>query len=409
MHILLLSDNFSPETNAPANRGFEHAKAWVAAGHRVTVITCAPNFPQGKVYDGYRNSLWQTENMDGIEVIRVWSYMTRNEGFARRILDFVSYMVTGFIASFFVRRIDVIVGTSPQFFTACAAWAVSLFRRRPWVFELRDIWPESIRAVSGMQNSRVLDLLEKLELFLYRSADAIVAVTPSFKRNLIDRGIDGAKISVATNGVDLSRFARVPRDEALEASLKLQGKFVAGYIGTHGMAHHLETLVDAAEMLEQHPEGGDIRFLLVGDGASKSAIEQRARECGLANMIFVDPVSREEVARYWSLLDASIVHLKDTPLFSTVIPSKIFECMAMGIPVLHGVRGDSAEIIEECGAGILFEPENATELATGILELAENAPLRKRLADNAVAAAPRFDRTVLAAGMLKVLQTLKPA
>ncbi len=206
MHILFLSDNFPPEVNAPASRTFEHCREWVAAGHKVTVITCAPNFPKGVVFEGFRNRLWQKSEVDGITVIRVWSYITKNEGFAKRILDYVSYMFTAFWASLFVRRVDVIVGTSPQFFTACAAYAASVFKRRPWVFELRDIWPESIRAVGAAKDSMLLDWLEKLELFLYRRADAVISVTHAFKRNLITRGIDGAKIAVVTNGVDTTRF-----------------------------------------------------------------------------------------------------------------------------------------------------------------------------------------------------------
>jgi len=187
MHILFLTDNFPPEANAPASRTFEHCREWVKAGHQVTVITCVPNFPKGKVFEGYRNKLWQSEEMDGIRVIRVWSYITANEGFAKRILDYVSYMVTASIAALFVRRVDLIIGTSPQFFTACAAYATSVMKRRPWVFELRDIWPESIRVVSAMKHSRVLDFLERVELFLYRKSTAIVSVTHAFKKNLIDR------------------------------------------------------------------------------------------------------------------------------------------------------------------------------------------------------------------------------
>ncbi|MCB1637067.1 MAG: hypothetical protein KDI51_20935, partial [Xanthomonadales bacterium] len=147
MHILFLSDNFPPEVNAPASRTFEHCREWVRAGHKVTVITCAPNFPKGKVFEGYRNRLWQRERMDGIEVIRVWSYITANEGFTRRILDYLSYMFMAILAGPFVRRIELVVGTSPQFFTACAAYVVSRYRRVPYVFELRDLWPESIKAV----------------------------------------------------------------------------------------------------------------------------------------------------------------------------------------------------------------------------------------------------------------------
>ena len=400
MHILFLTDNFPPETNAPASRTYEHTREWVKAGHQVTVITCVPNFPKGKVFDGYRNRLWQAETVDGIRVIRVWSYITANEGFAKRTLDYMSFMATGFVASLFVRRVDVVVGTSPQFFTVCAAYVTSLFKRIPWVFELRDLWPESIRAVGAMGNSKMLDRLERLELFLYRKADHIVTVTESFKRNLIDRGVSSTKITVVTNGVDASKFCPRPKDQDLVKRFGLQGKFVAGYIGTHGMAHSLETILDAAELLKSVPGGDRFQFVLLGEGANKVSLKKSATQRGLDNVTFIDPVSKQEIARYWSLLDVAVIHLKKTELFTTVIPSKLFECMAMGIPVLHGVQGESAEIVERESVGLLFEPENAQALCNQLLTLSDNQKLYQRLQTQGPASAQKYDRSALAGDML---------
>lgn len=402
MHILFLTDNFPPEVNAPASRTFEHCREWVKAGHEVTVITCAPNFPKGKVYEGYRNRLWQHETTDGIRVIRVWSYISANEGFALRTLDYVSYMVSAVLAAPFVRKVDLIVGTSPQFFTACAAYAASRTRRVPYVFELRDLWPESIRAVGAMKEGRALRALERLELFLYRKAARVVSVTQSFKRNLVERGVDPAKIAVVTNGVDGSRFTPRPKDADLVARHGLAGKFVAGYVGTHGMAHALETVLDAAKRFQG--AGDDrFRFLLLGDGARKQALVARAEELGLRNIVFVDSVPKDEVARYWSLIDVSIIHLRRTELFTTVIPSKLFECLGMGIPVLHGVAGESAEIVEREGVGLVVEPENAEALSAGLARLADDPELLARLRARCLAAAPTYDRSVLARRMLDVL------
>ncbi len=406
MHILFLTDNFPPEVNAPASRTFEHCREWVKAGHKVTVVTCAPNFPKGKVFDGYRNRAWQTEEMDGIRVIRVWSYITANEGFVKRILDYQSFMVTATLASPFVRGVDVVVGTSPQFFTACAAYVVAGMKRVPWVFELRDLWPESIRAVGAMKESKALDWLEKLELFLYRKANAVVSVTNAFRDNLIGRGIDGAKIHVVTNGVDISRFNPREKDAELVRELGLEGKFVAGYIGTHGMAHALETLLEAAAKLKARPDGDRYRILLLGDGARKAELVAQAQAKGLDNVLFVDSVSKEQVVRYWSLLDVSIIHLRKTELFTTVIPSKLFECMGMGIPVLHGVAGESAGIVEKEGAGIVFEPENADALCDGLARLAADRALYDQYRSNALAGAHNYDRSVLAGRMLGVLEGL---
>lgn len=403
MHILFLTDNFPPEVNAPASRTFEHCRQWVEAGHRVTIITCAPNFPSGRLHEGYRNHLWRRETMDGMTVVRVWSYISANKGLLLRSLDYASYMVSAILASCFVRKVDVVVATSPQFFTACAGAVAAAMRRKPFVFELRDLWPESIRAVGAIKSPLIIGWLERLELFLYRRAAAVVALTHAFKADLIRRGVDGGKIFIVTNGVDLTRFAPRARDESLAERYGLTGKFTVGYIGTHGMAHALDTLLDAARQLALRRDGRDIRFLLLGDGASKKALMARAEQMGLTSVLFLDSVAKDQVARYWSLLDVSVVHLKDTELFATVIPSKLFEGMAMGIPVLHGVRGESAGIVEREGVGLTFEPENADSLVEALLKMSAGDDLRLQFATRARQAALRYDRSALAAGMLGVL------
>lgn len=406
MHILFLSDNFPPEVNAPASRTYEHCREWVKSGATVTVITCAPNFPQGKVFDGFKNKLWQSELMDGIRVIRVWSFITANEGFLRRILDYISFMVSSTIASLFVRKVDVIVGTSPQFFTVCAAWVVSAFKRVPWVFELRDLWPESIKAVGAMDNSFAIRMLEKLELFLYHQATCIVTVTNTFKSILIQRGVDGKKIQVTTNGVDLERFIPQAKDEGLIHALGLKNKFVVGYIGTHGMAHGLETLLDAAKLIQDGSCEDDMRFLFLGNGAKKSDLITYAKDKKILNVIFLDSISKDEVAKYWSLLDVSIIHLRKTELFNSVIPSKLFECMGMGIPVLHGVPGESAQIVITEQVGEIFESENPTQLAQLLLGLKNNADRIYNYKKNGINAARLYDRTHLAKKMLSILDGL---
>jgi hypothetical protein len=405
MHILFITDNFPPEVNVPASRTFEHCREWVRAGHQVTVMTCVPNFPNGRVYEGYKNKLVQTENMGGIDVIRVWSYITANEGFVKRILDYVSFMVSAVGVSPRVKAPDLVISTSPQFFSACAAYLISRMKQVPFVFELRDIWPESIKAVGAMKSSLIIRMLEKIEIFLYHHAVKIVSVTHSFKNTLIRRGVPGDKITVVTNGVDLERFRPREKDADLKEKYGLEGKFVAGYIGTHGMAHALETLLEAADQV-RHQAGGDrFRFILLGNGARKAHLLEKAKEMDLDNVIFIDSVPKEDVAKYWSLLDVSIIHLRKTPLFTTVIPSKLFECMGMGIPVLHGVMGESAKMVEKHGVGMLFEPENADALCRGLQTLAGDPDVYKKMTRNCLAAAPEYDRKNLAARMLAELET----
>jgi glycosyltransferase involved in cell wall biosynthesis len=406
MHILFLTDNFPPEVNAPASRTHEHCREWVAAGHKVTVITCAPNFPGGRVFDGYRNSWRQQESIDGIEVIRVWTYIAANAGFGRRVLDYLSFMVTAFMCGLSVRRPDVIVGTSPQFFTVCAAWALAAMKRRPFVFELRDLWPDSIKAVGAMRQSFAIRLLEKLELFLYRRSALIVSVTHSFKRILGERGIDTRKIEVVTNGVDMTRFSRRPKNAELMRKLGLEGKFVGGYIGTHGMAHGLDTLLEAARRLAAGDAADKFRIVLLGDGAEKARLRAEAERLQLRNVVFVDTVPKNLVADYWALLDVSIIHLRKTELFGSVIPSKLFECLGMGVPVLHGVAGESADIVRREHAGWVFEPENVDQLVAGLEQLQANPDELTRFADNCAKAAQNYDRSVLAARMLAALSSV---
>jgi glycosyltransferase involved in cell wall biosynthesis len=400
MHILFLTDNFPPEVNAPASRTFEHCREWVKLGEQVTVITCAPNFPRGKVFSGYRNRLQQVEIIDGIRVIRVWSYITANEGFVRRSLDYMSFMVSATISSLFVKKVDVVIGTSPQFFTVCAAYVVGLLKRVPWVFELRDIWPESIKAVGSMSDGFLYRSLEKLELFLYKKASRIVALTQSFKKELVSRGIAAERIDVVTNGVDLSLFKPRSKNETLLKKLGLENQFIAGYIGTIGMAHGLETLLEAAEILQSAPGAENIHLIILGDGAKKNNLKQLTAHKQLKNISFIDTVTKSEVGDYWSLLDVSIIHLKKDPLFEKVIPSKLFECMAMGIPVVHGVLGESAEIVSRLGVGKTIAPEHPQVIAQEILHLAMNDQELQQIKEAALKAANQFDRKYLAQSML---------
>jgi glycosyltransferase involved in cell wall biosynthesis len=407
VHILFLSDNFPPEVNAPASRTFEHCREWVLLGHQVTVITCTPNFPRGRVYDGYRNRLWASEYIEGIRVIRVWSYIAANEGFFKRTLDYMSYMFSAICAAPFVSKVDLIVGTSPQFFTACAARVVSAYKRVPWVFELRDIWPESIRAVGAMKESRILDALEKLELYLYRTADAIVTVTHSFKSSLITRGVEASKIHVITNGVDIERFSPQEKDTQLEALYSLSGKFVVGYIGTHGLAHALDTILDcAASFKNSSTEENAFVFLFIGDGSEKARLIERQKLDNLDNVIFIESVSKNEVTRYWSLLDCSVIHLRKSELFKTVIPSKLFESMGMGVPVLHGVAGESARIVEDEGVGLVFESENSSDLRLKLEKFSSDVLLFESLKTNCLISAKNYDRKVLANNMCTVLNQI---
>lgn len=402
MHILFLSDNFPPETNAPASRLHEHARRWVKAGHRVTVITCAPNFPQGRVHDGYRNAWYQRTSLDGIDVVRVKTFIVANKGFLLRTLDYISFMVAGFFAGLFQQKPDVVVATSPQFFAAVGGWMLAALRRVPFVFELRDLWPASLEAVGALKGSRAIRIFEHLELFLYRHARAVVCVTEAFVDDLVRRGIERQKLHVVTNGVDLDQYRPAPRSAAFARELGVEGRFVVGYVGTHGMAHALDKVLDAAAILRDQAQ---IHFLFVGDGAAREELIDKARALALPNVTFHSSLPKEKMPEVWATCDLALVHLRDTPLFATVIPSKIFEAMGMGVPlVLAGPAGEASRIIERAGAGVVLPPEEPEALAASIASLAADRDLVKSMARASRAAAPLYSRDHLATAMLQVLQ-----
>lgn len=401
MKILVISDNFPPEVNAPASRTYEHCKLWVQKGADVTVITCAPNFPQGVVYPGYENKFFQREVIDGIKVIRVWTYIAENKGFIKRVLDYLSFSASSFFAGI-SQPFDIVIATSPQFFTTFSAYALSKLRRKPWVFELRDLWPESLVAVGALNNRRIIRWLERLEIGLYRDSASVVAVTEAFKENLVERGVDRNKIKVVTNGVNLSKFSPRPKDTELETKLGLKGKFVVGYIGTHGMAHGLDFIVRTLP----HVPSEKIHFLFVGDGAEKQNVRSLAQSIGVANASFLDPVSKDEIGRYISLTDVALVPLRKSDTFKSVIPSKIFEFSAMGKPLLLGVDGQARKIVEQHQAGLFYEPENQHCLIKQLHRLYDDPELYEKLQIGCIQLAKSFDRAALAEKMLADLSEI---
>ena len=407
MRILFLSDNFPLETNAPATRLYEHAVHWVKAGHQVTVVTCAPNFPEGKLFPGYRNAWRQVEVFDGIRVVRVKTYITANEGVLKRTLDYLSFMLMGFLGGLLEKRPDVVVATSPQFFAAIGGWALSVAKWRPFVFEVRDLWPASIIAVGAIKKSPVIRFLEHVEMFLYRRADTIIPVTHAFKREMIECGIDASKISVVINGVDVSRYTPLPRDPVAAAEFGLDGKFVAGYMGTHGMAHALPKVLEAAERLLDEP---DIVFFFAGSGsgsgAERAKVERLVVERGLHNVRLIPRQPKERMPALWSLCDVSIVPLRDTPVFATVIPSKIFESMAMGVPILMSLpEGEATGMIREAGSGLCVPPEDPAAMANALRLLKSNRTYWNTLRDAGIKSAPQFSRGNLAARMIRIFES----
>lgn len=407
MRILVLTDRFTPEIAAPSFRLMDHAQEWLRAGHQVTVVTCVPNFPRGVPFEGYTNRLYQEEWIRGVRVIRVWSYLAPNVGTIKRTLDYLSYM---FAAVFFAWRypaFDVLLASSPPLFVAAAGYAVATIRRRPWVFEIRDLWPASIKAVNASKGLG-LRLLEKLEMFLYRKADRIISLTDSFKDELTERGISPDKNDIVTNGVDAEQFsAQQVRFDARPVLGVSAEDFLAAYIGTVGMAHGLRTVLDAAEMCRERKH---VRFLIMGEGAERAKLEAEAKSRGLTNVMFKDFVPHDQVPSFLAALSAAIVHLKPDPLFLTVIPSKIFENMAMGTPMVYAVEGESARIVAEAKAGVCIPSGDAKAMADTILALDADRPRLRELGRNGVEVVHRqYSRRVKAQAAIRTLELAREA
>lgn len=401
MRLLFLTDNFPPEVNAPANRTYEHCKEWVKQGVEVTVITCFPNFPKGKVYPGYTNKLYQKEIIDGIKVIRVWTYITANEGFIKRILDYISFAIAAFFAGLFTKT-DLIVATSPQFFTAISGWFLHIFKGKKWVMEVRDLWPESIVAVGAMKKNAFIRFFEKVEKRLYKSADRIVVVTDAFKAKIIERGINGDKIYVHKNGANLEMYIPDAKPQNLVEKHQLQDKFVLAYIGTHGLAHGLDFILNAAQKLQNtHPQ---IFFLFMGDGANKQNLIELSKNLQLNNVLFLDSVDKKQVVNYLNLMDVALVNLKKSDTFLTVIPSKIFEAAAVKKPILLGLLGETKQIIDKYNAGLCFEPENEADFIAKTIQIASDTSIYNQSVEGCTVLANDFDRKKIA---LEMLQTLK--
>lgn len=395
MNVLVVSHNFPPETNALANRTWEHATHWVADGGHVEVLTDVPSFPEGEVYQGYENR-YLREDVDGIVIHRCPLLAFENRGAARRAVLYASFMMSAIWHS---RRIlrdpDVVVASSPHLLAGVAGFVISRLRRVPFVLEVRDLWPDSVVASDVLPGDHwVVRAASRLARFLYRRADGVVAVTGRIREGVARHGVDPGKIVVVPNGVDTDAFQAVDREtaEEIRRELGFDGRFVASYIGTVGKAHRADVLYEAAREADD-----GLVFMVAGPGSEWERLARRQAESPVENFRLLEKQPRSRVSALLAASDVSVVHLKDRPLFRTVIPSKIFEAMAAGNPVVLGVRGEAAELLESTGAGIAVSPESPGELLDAVRRLRGDPELYRRLSENGrCAVRERFDRVRLA-------------
>ena len=395
MRVLVMCHYFPPEIGAPQARLSELARAWAAAGDEVTVITGMPNHPTGVVPEGYRRRIRMEEAVDGYRMVRTWLYATPNTGMAKKTLGHLSFMVSSLLLGLrLAGRAEVVVVSSPTFFSVFSAWALARLRRAALVVEVRDLWPAIFVELGVLKNRRVIRLLEALELAAYRAAAVVVVVTEGFRDDLVRRGVPASKVHVIPNGADLERFTEeVAGSDAARAELGAGPRdTLVLYIGAHGISHGLEAVADAAAKLA----GEAIHFAFVGEGAHKERLAARVRELGLTNVTMHPGVARDEVTRLLAAADICLVPLRDVPLFSSFIPSKMFEYMAASKAVVGSVRGEPARILEAAGA-VVVEPEDSGALADAVRDLAAAPDRRAAMGDQGRGyVAEHFDRAKLA-------------
>ncbi len=410
MKILYVSQYFPPEMGAPAARAAELSRHWARMGHDVTVLTGFPNHPTGVGPEDWRSRLRHlryTETVDRVQVVRTWLWPLPNRKAHERIRNYASFCVSAGITGLALHKPDVIIATSPQLLCALAGWWLARWKRVPFVFEVRDLWPESLAAVgAGTEGSLLHRTLGAIAGFLYRRADRIVVVAPAFKDHLIRYwNVAAAKISVVENGVETDLFRLDPAAMEVRKQLKLEGRFLICYIGTMGNAHGLETLIAAAEELQTALPNAI--FLLIGEGAEKERIVELAAARRLTNIQFLGQQPRERIPAYVSAADVCLVMLKKTELFKTVIPTKLLEYMACERPVIVAVDGQARQIVEEAGAGVFVEPESSKALLKAVLDLAEDPEHRRQMgASGRQYIVNRFSREKTARDYITVLDEL---
>lgn len=405
LNILFLTQYFPPETTAGANRVYELAKQWVRQGQQAQVLTGFPNHPDGVIPAAYQGHALLREDFEGISVIRTFTYATKNQGKVRRSLQYLIFLLATVLqGASSVKRCDVVIATSPHLLVAVAGAILSLILRKPFVMEVRDIWPEAVLAVGAMKRGGVIRILEGIEKALYRHAKMVVVVTEGFAAKLVAKGVPAEKITYLPNGIDVDRFSELIERESVKQRYGFKNKFLVSYIGNHGMAQNLSTILEIADRFR---EQADMQFMLAGDGAELAKIREKAAEMKLANVAILGPQPREAVPELLGMSDVCLVPLRKTSLFNATVPSKIYEILAAGVPLLISVDGDARRLVERSGGGLFVEPEDVDQYESAIRQLYSSEALRISMAKQGQAfVRAEFDRASLATTYVNALRSL---
>ena len=404
MRVLVVCHYYWPETGAPQARWREMTREWTSRGAEVTVLTGMPNHPTGQIPDEYQHAYRRRETDGLVKVIRTWLYATPNEGFVRKTLGHLSFMVSSVaLGARAVREQDVVVVSSPTFFSIGSAWLLARMKRARFVVEVRDLWPAIFVDLGVLRNRTIILILERIELAAYRSADAVVVVSEGFRRNIASRGIREEKIFTIPNAADVEFFLPQEADQEMRRHLGASPEqSLVLYSGAHGISQGLECIVNVAERVKDEP----IHFAFVGDGADKQSVLDQVRNRGLQNVTLLPGVPRGEMPRLLAAADICLVPLRDIPLFASFIPSKIFEYLSMGKAVIGSVSGEAARILTEAGA-LVVGPEDAEQLARAVVELARDPARRTRMGlRGREYVTTHFNRSTLARRYLEILTQL---
>lgn len=370
MKIVVISHYFPPEIGAPSARLYEMSKRWVELGNEVSVVTCFPNHPTGVIPEEYKGVKYKLENMDGIQVHRNYVYATPNKGFIKKTLGHISFMFSSVVFSMKkIDRPDVIITSSPTFFSIFSGYWYSLRKKADFVLEIRDLWPAAMIELGVLKEGLITRVLEKMELFFYRKSNKLIVVTQSFKDNVVNRGINGDKVHVITNGVNQNLFFPKEKNQELLSKYNLQDKFVISYVGAHGISQNLRTILEVAKIFRSYK---NIGFILVGEGAEKDKLKQIASEEELSNVQFIDGQPKELISNFYNSSDLCLIPLKKIEIFKTFIPSKMFEIMACGVPIVASLEGEAAQILKSSNAAAVVQPDNPDEIAKVIQELIDD-------------------------------------
>ncbi|MFJ4066644.1 glycosyltransferase family 4 protein [Pseudomonas sp. NPDC089996] len=361
--ILLLTQWFDPE---PTFKGLVFARELVAQGFEVEVVTGFPNYPGGKLYSGYKVKLIQREVIDGVKVTRVPLYPSHGQSGIGRVLNYASFAATSLLYGVFgARKPDVIYAYHPPLTVGMSAALIRLFRRVPVVYDIQDMWPDTLKATGMFSNEKALRLVSRVCDWVYRRVDQIVVLSPGFKRLLIERGVSAAKIDVIYNwcAEDMVRTA----DAAKPGNFPESDTFRVLFAGNMGKAQALDALMDAAAILKQR--AANVSLVFLGGGVEVTRLQNVAQQRLLDNVTFLPGVPMAEVGAYLASADALMVHLKKDPLFTITIPSKTQAYMAAGKPLIMAVEGDAAQLVRDADCGVIAEPQNPQALADACIEL----------------------------------------